>query len=70
MRTQYDAVFFSFHRAKKISKKMQFLRRRHTDSTLGVMDRDEGARRLTTIEPEEAQGWSKSFNTLLFDKSE
>ncbi|GFS14544.1 regulator of G-protein signaling [Elysia marginata] len=54
--------------AKKISKKMQFLRRRHTDSTLGVVERDEGARRLTTIDPEEAQEWSKSFNTLLFDK--
>ncbi|GFN82810.1 hypothetical protein PoB_000931600 [Plakobranchus ocellatus] len=55
--------------AKKISRKMQFLRRRHTDSTLGMMERDEGARRLTSIDPEEAQEWSKSFNTLLFDKT-
>ncbi|RUS77443.1 hypothetical protein EGW08_014796 [Elysia chlorotica] len=55
--------------AKKISRKMQFLRRRHTDSTLGVVERDEGARRLATIDPEEAQEWSKSFNTLLFDKT-
>ncbi|XP_059153594.1 regulator of G-protein signaling 3-like isoform X2 [Physella acuta] len=55
--------------AKKISKKMQFLRRRHTDSTLGMMKGEEGARRLANVDPEEAQEWSKSFESLLFDKT-
>uniref|UniRef100_A0A0B7AY01 RGS domain-containing protein n=1 Tax=Arion vulgaris TaxID=1028688 RepID=A0A0B7AY01_9EUPU len=55
--------------AKKISRKMLFLRRRHTDSTLGVIGKDEGARRLATVDPEEAKEWSKSFENLLFDKT-
>ncbi|KAI8750472.1 hypothetical protein BgiMline_019619 [Biomphalaria glabrata] len=55
--------------AKKISRKMNFLRRRHTDSTLGLMKNDEGARRLANVDPEEALEWSKSFETLLFDKT-
>ncbi|CAL1533601.1 unnamed protein product [Lymnaea stagnalis] len=55
--------------AKKISRKMQFLRRRHTDSTLGIMKNDDGARRLANVDPEEAQEWSKSFENLLFDKT-
>ncbi|CAG5124966.1 unnamed protein product [Candidula unifasciata] len=54
--------------AKKISRKL-FLRRRHTDSTLGLIGKDEGARRLATVDPAEAQQWSKSFENLLFDKT-
>lgn len=55
--------------AKKISRKMQFLRRRHTDSTLGIMKNEDGARRLANVDPQEAQEWSKSFENLLFDKT-
>ncbi|KAH9514597.1 hypothetical protein Btru_025758 [Bulinus truncatus] len=55
--------------AKKISRKMNFLRRRHTDSTLGMMKNEDGARRLATVDPEEAREWSKSFENLLFDKT-
>ncbi|CAG5128029.1 unnamed protein product, partial [Candidula unifasciata] len=55
--------------AKKITRKIKFLRRRHTDSTLGIMEKDEGARRLASIDPEEAHQWGKSFESLLFDKN-
>ncbi|BFZ20207.1 hypothetical protein BsWGS_23245 [Bradybaena similaris] len=55
--------------AKKITRKMKFLRRRHTDSTLGIVGKDEGARRLASIDPEEAHQWGKSFESLLFDKT-
>ncbi|BFZ05521.1 hypothetical protein BsWGS_08560 [Bradybaena similaris] len=54
--------------AKKISRKL-FLRRRHTDSALGLVGEGEGARRLATVEPEEVKQWSQSFENLLFDKT-
>lgn len=55
-------------RAKTMKKKLLFLRRGHTDTTVGTLAKNEG-KKLTQIHPEEALRWSRSFESLLTDKS-
>ncbi|XP_025111776.1 uncharacterized protein LOC112574751 isoform X3 [Pomacea canaliculata] len=54
--------------AKTMKKKLLFLRRGHTDTTVGTLAKNEG-KKLTQIHPEEALRWSRSFESLLTDKT-
>lgn len=61
----YKVVFI--HRAKNMKKKLQFLRRRHTDTSLGVTLRGENGK-ICHLNQEDIQQWSKSFEALLTDR--
>ena len=52
-----------------MKRKLQFLRRRHTDSTLSKVVREEG-HLPGKVTPDLAQHWSRSLEDLLLDKSE
>ena len=52
-----------------MKRKLLFLRRRHTDTTLGTVMKAEG-KEVSKIHPDDALQWSRSFESLLLDKSE
>ena len=52
-----------------MKRKLLFLRRRHTDTTLGTVLKGDG-KQLTKIHPDDAMQWSRSFESLILDKSE
>nr|KAG5693410.1 hypothetical protein BaRGS_009883 [Batillaria attramentaria] len=54
--------------AKTMKRKLLFLRRRHTDTTLGSVLKGDG-KQVTKIHPEDALQWSRSFESLLMDKA-
>ena len=62
-------MFLFPDRAKTMKRKLLFLRRRHTDTTLGTVLKGDG-KQLTKIHPDDALQWSRSFESLILDKSE
>ncbi|KAK7094721.1 hypothetical protein V1264_006232 [Littorina saxatilis] len=51
-----------------MKRKLLFLRRRHTDTTLGTVMKGDG-KQVTKIHPDDAMQWSRSFESLLLDKT-
>lgn len=61
-----ESIFnWTYSRARNMKRKLQFLRRRNTDSALGAAL----MKTESKLSPEQAQQWSRSFDSLLMDKS-
>lgn len=59
-----------FPRARHVKRKLQFLRRRHTDSALGESTAKLQEGKMNIPSREDAVRWSRSFENLLSDKRE
>ncbi|XP_076436871.1 uncharacterized protein LOC143276267 isoform X2 [Babylonia areolata] len=52
--------------AKTVKRKLQSLRRRHTDSTLSTLTKE--GKHSAFVDPDQAMQWSRSFESLLTDR--
>ncbi|KAL8569554.1 hypothetical protein ACOMHN_044692 [Nucella lapillus] len=59
---------FRRNEAKAMKRKLLFLRRRHTDTTLATVMKGDG-KQVNKIHPDDALQWSRSFESLLLDQT-
>ena len=63
-------LYFKFSRGKEMKQKLRFLRRRHTDTQLGMKSSKNKDKDNSKPSLQDVLDWSKSFEVLLHDRRE